>query len=278
MAIELVTGRAAELHVSSEDDRLLHCRIYGEGAYVLSGCEVTMTTANKCHIADGELMVQGAFVRITEGGVDVAVTNGTSGQMRNTIIALQYNRDDDGIESMSFAAVNGANSTSAPADPTIVTNDINAGATSSAWKFARLQLDGLTVGTPEVLFKEGEAFSTFRDSISQLEEGTASFNGAWSSSNARNYVTKAGKMVEIGLYTLKSSEVHSGDVVCTLPDGFRPKKSVGSIMVASGATKGTGIASVEIRATGEVVVGAVVTDQSHDAWRWIIGNAVFLVV
>lgn len=174
MTIELKTGKKGELHISSEDDRLLHCRSFGTGAYVLSGCAVTMTSANKAHIAEGELMVQGGYVRITGGGEDVAIANGVAGQKRNTIIALTYTRDSNGIEAMSFAAVDGTSTAGTPSDPTVTTNDINAGASSSMWKFARIQLDGLTVGTPQILFTTKavallDQISSLQDSVSQTK-------------------------------------------------------------------------------------------------------------
>lgn len=171
MTIELKTGKKGELHISSEDDRLLHCRSFGTGAYVLSGCAVTMTSANKAHIAEGELMVQGGYVRITGGGEDVAIANGVAGQKRNTIIALTYTRDSNGIEAMSFAAVDGSSTAGTPSDPIVTTNDINAGASSSMWKFARIQLDGLTVGTPQILFTTKAA--ALLDQISSLQDSVS---------------------------------------------------------------------------------------------------------
>ena len=172
MTIELKTGKKGELHISSEDDRLLHCRSFGTDAYVLSGCAVTMMSANKAHIAEGELMVQGGYVRITGGGEDVDIANGVAGQKRNTIIALTYTRDSNGIEAMSFAAVDGTSTAGTPSDPIVTTNDINAGASSSMWKFARIQLDGLTVGTPQVLFTTKAA--ALLDQISSLSSQVAS--------------------------------------------------------------------------------------------------------
>ena len=188
MTIELKTGKKGELHISSEDDRLLHCRSFGTDAYVLSGCAVTMMSANKAHIAEGELMVQGGYVRITGGGEDVDIANGVAGQKRNTIIALTYTRDSNGIEAMSFAAVDGTSTAGTPSDPIVTTNDINAGASSSMWKFARIQLDGLTVGTPQVLFTTKAA--ALLDQISSLSSQVASLQD--SVSQAKDYVIDQG--------------------------------------------------------------------------------------
>ena len=187
MTIELKTGKKGELHISSEDDRLLHCRSFGTGAYVLSGCAVTMTSANKAHIAEGELMVQGGYVRITGGGEDVAIANGVAGQKRNTIIALTYTRDSNGIEAMSFAAVDGSSIAGTPSDPIVTTNDINAGASSSMWKFARIQLDGLTVGTPQILFATKAA--ALLDQISSLSSQVASLQDSVSQALKTSKIT-----------------------------------------------------------------------------------------
>ena len=194
MTIELKTGKKGELHISSEDDRLLHCRSFGTGAYVLSGCAVTMTSANKAHIAEGELMVQGGYVRITGGGEDVAIANGVAGQKRNTIIALTYTRDSNGIEAMSFAAVDGSSIAGTPSDPIVTTSDINAGASSSMWKFARIQLDGLTVGTPQVLFATKAA--ALLDQISSLSSQVASLQDSVSR-EGEWYVAKVGSAANI---------------------------------------------------------------------------------
>lgn len=191
MTIELKTGKKGELHISSEDDRLLHCRSFGTGTYVLSGCTVTMTSVNKAHIAEGELMVQGGYVRITGGGEDVAISNGVAGQKRNTIIALEYTRDSNGIEAMSFVSVDGASTTETPSDPTVTTNNINTGASSSSWKFARIQLDGLTVGTPQILFTTKTAalldqisslssqVTSLQDSVDQIKVEQRGTSGIW---------------------------------------------------------------------------------------------------
>ena len=214
MTIELKTGKKGELHISSEDDRLLHCRSFGTGAYVLSGCAVTMTSANKAHIAEGELMVQGGYVRITGGGEDVAIANGVAGQKRNTIIALTYTRDSNGIEAMSFAAVDGDSTAGTPSDPTVTTNDINAGASSSMWKFARIQLDGLTVGTPQILFTTKAA--ALLDQISSLSSQVASLQDSVSQALFKKVTYTSGKQ------NIESGGVLEFTKKLTAINGYKP--------------------------------------------------------
>ena len=279
MTIELKTGKKGELHISSEDDRLLHCRSFGTGAYVLSGCAVTMTSANKAHIAEGELMVQGGYVRITGGGEDVAIANGVAGQKRNTIIALTYTRDSNGIEAMSFAAVDGTSTAGTPSDPTVTTNDINAGASSSMWKFARIQLDGLTVGTPQVLFTTKAA--ALLDQISSLSSQVASLQD--SVSPVQLSFTKH---VSIGGGSI--SAVRSGNVVvlsffCSmsgLPANGNTVKLFSGLPEALSITKGfiaaqyaNFVANFWIDTEGAVYV----TNKSdcNDAY-WVVGSLVYI--
>ena len=236
MTIELKTGKKGELHISSEDDRLLHCRSFGTGAYVLSGCAVTMTSVNKAHIAEGELMVQGGYVRITGGGEDVAIANGVAGQKRNTIIALTYTRDSNGIEAMSFAAVDGTSTAGTPSDPTVTTNDINAGASSSMWKFARIRLDGLTVGTPQVLFTTKAA--ALLDQISSLSSQVASLQDSVSPSSFLNSeslkITMIGKLAIVHANWLPCAVSGGGwKSIYTLPDELKPENEIYENALAS---------------------------------------------
>lgn len=167
MAIELVTGKTGTLHVSSEDDRLLHARTIGEGSYVLHGCECEMASANILHIGEGELMAQGGFVRITGGGEDVTIANGSQGEKRNTLVCFDWSKDGQGIETPSFVAIDGAPTTGAPADPAYADGDMNGGDSHVQVPFCRLTLDGLAVGEPVVLFDDFQPLAEFRDSASQ---------------------------------------------------------------------------------------------------------------
>lgn len=112
MAIELITGRAGKAHIGSEDDRAYHAYTNGEGRYILSGGTANIKSANNVHINPVEFLVDGAHVRITGAGEDVAIENGVSSYKRIDVIALHYTRtgnEDNYIESVEFAVVKGAN-------------------------------------------------------------------------------------------------------------------------------------------------------------------------
>lgn len=168
MALELVTSKTGSFHVDSVDDRLLHARTMGGGNYVLYGCECTMKTANKLHIAEGEMLLQGGFVRITNGGEDVTITNGAQGRKRNTLVCFDWKKGAQDIETTSLVAINGANTTGTPADPSYVDGDMNSGDTHVQIPICRIALNGLTVGDPVVLLDDFQPVADLRETISPI--------------------------------------------------------------------------------------------------------------
>ena len=112
MAIELITGRAGKAHIGSEDDRAYHAYTNGEGRYILNGGTANIESANNVHIDPVEFLVDGAHVRVTGAGEDVAIENGVASYKRIDVIALHYTRtgnENNYIESVEFAVVKGAN-------------------------------------------------------------------------------------------------------------------------------------------------------------------------
>lgn len=112
MAIELITGRAGKAHIGSEDDRAYHAYTNGEGRYVLNGGTANIESANNVHVGPVEFLVDGAHVRVTGAGEDVAIENGVASYKRVDVVALHYTHtggEDDYIESVEFAVVKGAN-------------------------------------------------------------------------------------------------------------------------------------------------------------------------
>ena len=112
MAIELITGRAGKAHIGSEDDRAYHAYTNGEGRYILNGGTANIESANNVHIDPVEFLVDGAHVRVTGTGEDIAIENGVTSYKRIDVITLHYTRtggEEDYIESVEFAVVKGAN-------------------------------------------------------------------------------------------------------------------------------------------------------------------------
>lgn len=227
MALELVTSKTGEFHVDSTDDRLLHARTMGGGNYVLYGCECTMTTANKLHIAEGEMLLQGGFVRITNGGEDVTITNGSQGQKRNTLVCFDWAKGAQDIETTSLVAINGANTTGTPADPSYAEGDMNSGDTHVQIPICRITINGLTVGDPVVLLDDFKSVSDLRETISPTLVGSGSANLLGINVLAKVHYVESIKSLIVTVQSGSGGISSSGPTeatatMLTLTSGYRP--------------------------------------------------------
>ena len=168
MAIELVTGKAGVPHVDSEDVGAFNAHSLGSGAYIMDGCEVTAKSANSINIAAGEILWEGRHIRVKGSGESLAVDNGQTGYNRRDLITLNYAKDPNGIESVSFKVVKGTATTGTAADPSVKVGSILAGDTSAVIPFARIALSGLSVATPTVLLGSLPSLASLRDSVSSI--------------------------------------------------------------------------------------------------------------
>lgn len=175
MSIELITGIGGTNHVDSEDVGALNAELIGNGNYLLSGCEVTMTDANTCHVAAGELLLQGRHVRIKGAGEDVSIGNGQAGYNQRYLICLVYSKATSGIETVGLQAFAGAKTTGTATDPAVAAGSILGGDTNVVVPLARLELTGLSVGTPAVMLDGvkglvalGAETKKLGDSVSQM--------------------------------------------------------------------------------------------------------------
>lgn len=169
MAIELVTGKAGVPHVDSEDVGAFNAYSLGSGAYIMSGCEVTAKSANSVNIAAGEILWEGRHIRVKGSGESLAVDNGQTGYNRRDLITMNYAKDPNGIESVSFKVVKGTATTGTAADPSVKVGSILAGDTSAVIPFARITLSGLSVATPTVLLGSLPSLASLRDSVSPIQ-------------------------------------------------------------------------------------------------------------
>lgn len=173
MAIELVTGKAGVPHVDSEDVGAFNAHSLGSGAYILDGCEVSAKSANSINIAAGEILWEGRHIRVKGSGESLPIDNGQTGYNRRDLITLNYAKDPNGIESVSFKVVKGTATTGTAADPSVKVGSILAGDTSAVIPLARIALSGLSVATPTVLLGSLPNLASLRDSVSQLSESKA---------------------------------------------------------------------------------------------------------
>lgn len=154
--MNFVTAFQDAPHVSAMDDGALNAGIFGEDAYILNIGEklrAELVSANQVRIFDGGFVMQGRFARIdTSTYVDLAIDNGTPGNKRNDLICVRYEKDSDtGIESANLIVIKGTESASNPEDPEYNEGNIFDGDLIVDFPLYRIQLDGITAGTPELI-------------------------------------------------------------------------------------------------------------------------------
>lgn len=150
----LVTGRWGETHVTSAQAGNFNAGIVGDGCYVMSGLDATMTNANTCHISPGFGSFNGRDFEVPAGGIDLTIDNGTQAQHRNDLVVVRYALEPSSqTESAELVVVKGAPAASEPADPAINEGSILDGDSPVDMPLWRIPLDGITVGDPVRLFK-----------------------------------------------------------------------------------------------------------------------------
>lgn len=158
MSIELITGRAGKPHVDSQDVRAYQAYTAGSARYVLHGGVCSVESANQVSIAPGEILVDGAHVRVTGDGETITLANGQTGYKRVDIVALHYTVAGSGesiVESMEFAAVQGSPSDTDPEDPIMPqSGSILEGVTETYIPYARVVIDGLSPQEPEMIVEQ----------------------------------------------------------------------------------------------------------------------------
>lgn len=241
MGIELITGMGGTNHVDSEDVGALNAELIGNGNYLLSGCEVTMTDANTCHVAAGELLLQGRHVRIKGAGEDVSIGNGQSGYNQRYLICLVYSKATSGIETVGLQAFAGAKTTGTATDPAVAVGSILGGDTNVVVPLARLELTGLSVGTPAVMLDSvkglvalGAETKKLGDSVSRISKSNywtvltmpGGLRAAWTTEGTGRIPPKSGATKEIELpFKIKAGNAISvlsaqTDIGATAEAGF----------------------------------------------------------
>lgn len=169
--MHLITGYAGQEHITAVDQSAFNAALMGTGQFVLDKGEkfaAQVITNNQIRIKDGELMMQGRFVRLASGTyVDLTIDNGAQGVKRNDLIVARYTKNTvTGVEAVNLVVIKGTAAASNPADPACTEGDITNGEDAlNDFPLWRIPLDGLTVGAPVALFGE-----PFADSLRTLPE------------------------------------------------------------------------------------------------------------
>ena len=175
--LHLVTSYAGKEHITAADQGAFNAALIGTGQFVLdkgNGLAAQVITNNQVRILDGELMMQGRFVRLEPGTyVDLAIESGAQGYYRNDLIVARYTKDSvTGVEGCDLVVIKGTAVTGSPADPAYTANDITNGAAAlNDFPLWRIPISGINAGTPESMFGD-----RFIDSMRTLPEIRASVN------------------------------------------------------------------------------------------------------
>lgn len=196
--MHLVTGYAGKEHITAIDQAAFNAALIGTGQFVLDKgkvFEAQVITNNQIRVLDGELMMQGRFIRLDPGAyVDVAIENGAQGVKRNDLIVARYTKNTvTGVESVDLVVIKGAAVASNPADPAHTEGDITQGAAAlHDFPLWRIPLDGLNVGSPVALFGE-----PFMDSMHTLQDVRVLVNQVYN-----NFDTKMAELVTANTMTV----------------------------------------------------------------------------
>ena len=156
--MELVTGRKGEVHVTSQQDRMLNQGIFGDGAYILNtgqNLEPQVQSSNEIRIRDGAIMVQGALGCVKVNTYDsVTIQNGSQGMKRIDLICWQYTYDaEQDVESAEWVVIQGTPAESDPQQPSYTDGSIQEGDPLVQVPVFAVNLDGINVTGVDVLLK-----------------------------------------------------------------------------------------------------------------------------
>ena len=126
----LVTGYAGSPHIHSKDQRAFNRAMFGPGEYVTelgAKCGASITNNNTVRIADGDIIMQGAHIRV-EQAENLTIDNGTTGRNRTDLIVMTYQKNNaDGTESAHLEVIKGTASTSSsPAAPSYAKGNLES--------------------------------------------------------------------------------------------------------------------------------------------------------
>ena len=179
--LHLVTGFAGQEHITAIDQGAFNAALIGTGDFVLDKgkvFEAQIITNNQIRILDGELMMQGRFVRLNpDTYADLTIESGAQGKKRNDLIVARYTKDNvTGVEECNLVVIKGTEVASNPVDPEYTVGDItNGNSYLHDYPLWRIPLDGLSVGEPVALFGE-----PFMDSMRTLPEMRETVNKIYS--------------------------------------------------------------------------------------------------
>lgn len=121
--MKIITGYTGTAHITAADDQALNLGLVESADLAVldigSKFAATAVGMNTVRISDGVGYLHGVGFRVEYGSYDdVSIASCTSGYKRIDLICAHYERDTQGIESMSWKVIQGTETTGTPALPT----------------------------------------------------------------------------------------------------------------------------------------------------------------
>ena len=182
--MELVTGRKGVAHITSQQDRMKHQGMFGEGAYILKTgqmLEPQVQTSNEIRIRDGALMVQGALSCVKTNSYDaVTIQNGTQGMKRIDLICWQYTYDaEQDVESAEWVVIQGTPAASDPQQPSYTDGDIQQGDSPVQVPIFAVELDGINVTGVTTLVSTAPSLEELNGKMTGDDDWSTYSNNGW---------------------------------------------------------------------------------------------------
>lgn len=153
--MEIIDGYKGKTHVTPGKVGTCGQGLVGPDSYILNvgnklSCQAV--SGNKIRILDGAFVIQGRRGWIAPGTYDeVTIENGSQGEYRKDIIAIEYTKDaTSGVEDLALRVVKGMPASSDPALPALTTGDINSGAVLHQEALYVVTMSDAAVGIPEI--------------------------------------------------------------------------------------------------------------------------------
>ena len=182
MAFRLVTGRAEQDHVTSDDMGMLFALTKGDGRYRLDDITCTVTDANTIHVSAGHLLIDGRHFRNSSEGENLSIANGSQGMNRIDLVVVRYSFEtigEDYLEHGTLAVIQGTSTSGVPEVPgheegSIINNDQLAVGTPSACLLDEYELPAKYGGTGVAV----EILTEVRGAVEDATAAAAAANAA----------------------------------------------------------------------------------------------------
>lgn len=285
MSVELVTGYYGvgeggepNRHVSSAEDGARQAGTVGLGCYALSTgskLSATMEDANTLVVADGDAVMNGRHVRLTET-TSFTIPTGVQGQKVSNLAVLRYQKAADSVESVTPLVLTGEPSTGEPTDPEHNEGSILDGDSPVDFPLYRVVTDGINAGDPEPLFDIMLPMAELSAEIDELRDSVSQAIDVKQSQTWNDIVVSARECAGVVTVTVERWNQSGSATILATPSvaghikaGHRPSRSYRQLL----GVKGDGSwLYMEVDAAGAVKVGSLYAPGDSSTWGSFSGT------